>query len=164
METLLSVVLIGAGATVVMDLWVVARKRLFGIPAQSYGLVGRWIAGLARGKFRHERIAASPPVRGELALGWIAHYLIGIAFAALLLAVCGLDWARSPTLAPALIVGICTVLAPFLVMQPGMGAGFFASRTPNPRKARVQSLATHAVFGLGLYLAAQGLSRGLSLL
>ena len=153
METIFSVVIIGAGATVLMDLWVLARKRLLGVPAASYGLVGRWIAGLARGRFRHERIAASPAVRGELAIGWIAHYLIGIAFAALLLAICGIDWARRPTLAPALIVGIGTVLAPFLVMQPGMGAGFFASRSPRPNAARLQSVVTHAIFGFGLYAA-----------
>src|ERR1043165_7618202 len=107
-------VLVGAGATAVMDAWILLRKRLLGIPSQSYGLVGRWLAGLPRGRFRHERIAASPAVRGELLIGWIAHYLIGIAFAGLLLAVWGLDWARQPTLAPALIVGIATVLAPFL--------------------------------------------------
>jgi hypothetical protein len=154
METILSVVLIGAGATAVMDLWILARQRVFGIPAQSYGLVGRWLAGLARGRFRHERIAASPPVRGELAVGWLAHYLIGVSFAALLLAIWGIGWARQPTLAPALIVGIGTVLAPFLVMQPGMGAGFFASRTPRPGAARVQSILTHAVFGIGLYASA----------
>ena len=147
-------VLIGAGATAVMDLWMLARTRLLGTPAQSYGLVGRWLAGLARGQFRHERIAAAPAVRGEVAFGWLAHYLIGIAFASVLLAIWGLDWARQPTLAPALLVGIGTVLAPFLVMQPGMGAGFFASRTPRPNAARLQSLVTHAVFGLGLYAAA----------
>ena len=153
MQTILSVVLIGAGATVVMDLWVLARKRLLGVPAASYGLVGRWIAGLARGRFRHERIAASPAVRGELLLGWTAHYLIGLAFAALLLAIWGIDWAREPTLAPALIVGIGTVLAPFLVMQPGMGAGIAASRTSRPGAARLQSLITHTIFGFGLYAA-----------
>ena len=138
----------------VMDLWILVRQRVFGVPAQSYGLVGRWLAGLARGRFRHERIAASPPVRGELAVGWLAHYLIGVSFAALLLAIWGIGWARQPTLAPALIVGIGTVLAPFLVMQPGMGAGFFASRTPRPGAARVQSILTHAVFGIGLYASA----------
>ena len=147
-------VLIGAGATAVMDVWTLVRGRLLGIPAQSYGLVGRWLAGLARGKFRHERIAASPAVRGELVIGWIAHYAIGIAFAAILLAVWGAEWARRPTLAPALILGVGTVLAPFLLMQPGMGAGFAASRTPRPNAARIQSLVTHAVFGLGLYATA----------
>ena len=138
----------------VMDLWILVRQRVFGVPAQSYGLVGRWLAGLARGRFRHERIAASPPVRGELAVGWLAHYLIGVSFAALLLAIWGIGWAHQPTLAPALMVGVGTVLAPFLVMQPGMGAGFFASRTPRPGAARVQSILTHAVFGIGLYASA----------
>jgi len=158
METFLSVVFIGAGATAVMDLWMLFRTRVLRIPAQSYALVGRWLAGVPRGQFRHERIAASPPVRGELLIGWAAHYLIGIAFAALLLAIWGSDWARQPTLAPALIVGIGTVLAPFLVMQPGMGAGIAASRTPRPGAARVQSLVTHAIFGVGLYAAASVVS------
>jgi hypothetical protein len=51
-------------------------------------------------------------------------------------------------------VGIGTVAAPFFLMQPGMGAGIAASRTPRPNAARLQSLLTHAVFGLGLYITA----------
>lgn len=153
MDPILSAVLIGTGATLVMDLWVLARERLLGVPAMSYGLVGRWLGHMARGQFRHDRIAASPAVAGELAIGWTAHYAIGIAFAGALLATWGLDWARRPTLAPALIVGIGSVLAPFLVMQPGMGAGIAASRTPRPAAARLQSVVTHAIFGFGLYAA-----------
>lgn len=150
-------VLIGAGATAVTDLWAAARRRYFAIPPPDYGVVGRWFAYMARGQFRHERIAATPPVRGELALGWAAHYLIGIAFAAVLLAVFGLDWARAPTLAPALAVGLGSVAAPFLVMQPAMGAGIAASRTPCPPVARIRSVMNHLVFGAGLYATAQGL-------
>ena len=152
-DYLIPALLIGVGATAVLDLWALARTRLFGIPSLDYGLVGRWLAYLPRGRFRYDPIAASPPLRGERLLGWTAHYLIGIAFAALLLAVWGLDWARQPTLGPALIVGVSSVVAPFLVMQPGMGAGIAASRTPQPALARRRSLLTHAVFGLGLYLA-----------
>jgi nitrous oxidase accessory protein NosD len=44
-------------------------------------------------------------------------------------------------------------------MQPGMGAGIAASRTPKPAVARINSLLTHATFGLGLYLAALATSR-----
>ena len=145
-------VLIGAGATAVMDTWTLVRKQLLGIPF-SYGLVGRWLAYLPRGRFRHEPIAASPAVPGERVVGWTAHYLVGIAFAAVLLALWGLDWVRQPTLGPALIVGIGSVAAPFLVLQPGMGAGIAASRTPRPAAARFQSVITHAIFGLGLYPA-----------
>jgi hypothetical protein len=154
MDFLVAALLIGAGATAVMDLWGIARKRIFGIAPMNYGLVGRWLAWVARARFRHDPIAASPPVRGERLIGWAAHYVIGIAFAAALLALWGLDWAREPTLGPALIIGMGSVAAPFLVMQPGMGAGVAASRTPRPGAARVQSLLTHAVFGLGLYAAA----------
>lgn len=147
--------LIGAGATLVMDLWGIVRTRLLRVPAMNYGLVGRWLAYLPRGQFRHNPIAASPPMRGELLIGWTAHYAIGIAFAATLLAIYGLDWACRPTLGPALLVGIGSVAAPFLLMQPGMGAGIAARRTPNPTAARLQSLLTHAIFGFGLYAAAR---------
>lgn len=145
--------LIGAGATAVMDLWAIVRKRLFGLPSLDYALVGRWLVYMTRGRFRHTPIAASAPVNGERVIGWAAHYAIGIAFAAVLLSVWGLDWAHSPTLGPALIVGIGSVAAPFLVMQPGMGAGIAASRTPRPNVARFHSVVTHGIFGLGLYLA-----------
>jgi hypothetical protein len=152
-DYLLNALLIGAGATALTDIWSVARKRLLGIPALDYGLVGRWLAYLARGRWRHDRIAASPPVQQERLIGWAAHYLIGIGFAAVLLATWGLEWARQPTIGPALIVGIGSVAAPFLVMQPGMGAGIAASRTPRPVAARFQGLVTHAIFGFGLYAA-----------
>jgi hypothetical protein len=153
-EALVRAAAIGIGATALMDVWGLARTRLLRMAAADYGLVGRWIAYLPRGRFRHDPIAATPRVRGEHAIGWTAHYLVGIAFAAVLLAVWGLDWARQPSLAPALIVGIGSVAAPFLLMQPGMGAGLAARRTPRPGVARLQSLITHAVFGVGLYLAA----------
>ena len=97
-------------------------------------------------------------MRGESALGWGAHYLIGMAFASLML-LWGEAWIRQPTLAPALLVGALTVAAPFLVMQPAMGAGIAASRTPRPGAARLQSLINHCVFGLGLYLSALAIAR-----
>jgi len=154
MDYLQAALVVGLGATAVMDAWMALRTRLLGIPAPDYRLVGRWLGHMRRGRFRHERIGASAPVRGELAIGWVAHYLTGVSFGALLLAICGLEWARQPTLAPALIVGIGTVAAPFLLMQPGMGAGIAASRTPRPGAARLQSLVTHAVFGFGLWFSA----------
>ncbi len=153
MDYLVSAVLVGAGATAVMDLWTVARQRLLGVPAFDYGLVGRWLVHMTRGRFRHQRIGAAAPVPGERAIGWAAHYLIGIAFAAVLLAIFGAEWARSPTRAPALAVGIGSVAAPVFLMQPRLGAGIAASRTPRPNAARFQSLVTHTIFGLGLYAA-----------
>ena len=153
MDYLVFALLIGAGATAVMDMWVLARKRMLGIAPLDYGLVGRWLAWLVRGRFRHDPIGSSPPVQNEHLIGWAAHYLIGVAFAAMLLAIWGLDWARHPTIGPAMIVGIGSVLAPFFLMQPCMGAGVAGSRTPRPGATRFHSLITHAIFGLGLYAA-----------
>jgi hypothetical protein len=152
MNYLIFTLIIGIGATAMMDLWAIARKSLFGIAPPNYGLVGRWIAHMTRGRFRHESIAASSRMHGEHIIGWTAHYLIGIAFAALLIGIWGVEWVRYPTIIPAIVIGIGTVAAPFFLMQPGMGAGIAASRTPHPAAARLQSLITHAVFGLGLYV------------
>lgn len=150
---MIEAILIGAGATAFLDLWSAARARLSGAPAPDYAPVGRWLAHMTRGRFFHEAISKSAPVRGERPIGWIAHYLTGIAFAAVLLTGWGAEWAREPALVPALVVGIGSVAAPFLLMQPAMGAGIAASRTPDPRAARLRSLTTHAVFGFGLYVA-----------
>ncbi|MNC81522.1 hypothetical protein D3C75_1346770 [compost metagenome] len=54
---------------------------------------------------------------------------------------------------PAFVLGLVTVAAPYLIMQPGMGAGVFASKTPKPNAARARSLLAHGVFGVALYLA-----------
>ncbi len=153
MNDMLSLVFTGMGATMVMDGWGVARKPLLGVPPPDYSMVGRWIGHMAHGRFRHDRIATASPIAGERVLGWSIHYLTGVAFAAALIWIVGFDWLRHPTLAPALAFGIVTVVAPFLLMQPGMGAGVAASRTPHPSSARLQSLITHAVFGLGLWAA-----------
>ena len=152
-EFTLRAVLIGVGATMVMDAWALLL-RLFGIPSLDFALLGRWLGHLLRGQRMRASIARATPVRGELLLGWSAHYSIGIAFAALLLATFGLKWARSPSLLPALFIGIVTVLAPLLILQPALGAGIASSKTPTPVFNCIKSLATHTVYGFGLYLAA----------
>lgn len=152
-EFALRALLIGAGATIVMDLWGLLLKR-FGIPSLDFAMLGRWIGHLHEGRFVHDKIAAATPVRAERWFGWGAHYSIGITFAALLLSVTGLAWARTPSLLPALIVGVATVAAPLFILQPALGAGIASSRTPTPVFNTLKSQATHAVFGLGFYLSA----------
>ncbi len=150
-----TLVLIGSGATAFIDVWALLRQRWLGVPPPNYGLVGRWLAYLPRGRFVHRPISASPPIAAERLIGWLAHYVIGIAFASALLLGWGMDWARHPTLAPALMVGLVSVAAPFLLMQPGMGSGIAARLTPRPGLARMHSLLTHGLFGVGLYLSAE---------
>lgn len=84
--------------------------------------------------------------------GWLAHYATGIVFAIGFVAWAGSSWLQHPTPMPALVFGIVTAAAPFLIMQPAFGLGIAASRTSNPPRARLRSLMNHAVFGAGLYL------------
>lgn len=146
-------VLIGTGATVVMDAWALLLKQ-FKIPSLNFAYLGRFIGHLPKGKWIHQNIANAAPIRGELVIGWCAHYSIGIAFAGLLLATFGVSWARSPSLVPALVIGVATAIAPLFVLQPALGAGIASSKTPRPVFNSMKSLVTHTVFGLGLYLAA----------
>ncbi len=146
-------VLIGIGATAFMDLWLFALARL-GVPLSSFALIGRWVGHMPRGRFVHAGITKSAPIPAELALGWVTHYVIGVAYAGVLIGLVGMEWTGQPTLFPALAFGVATVAAPWFVMQPAMGAGIAASKTPTPLKNGVKSAANHAVFGTGLYLSA----------
>jgi Protein of unknown function (DUF2938) len=154
----IAAVAIGLGATLVMDLWNLSLKRAFGIPSLSYCVLGRWLRHMPEGTLRHANIAAAPPKPFECQVGWVAHYSIGVVFACVFVALTSGDWLARPTLLPALLYGLVTVVFPFFLMQPSFGLGIAAWRTPRPAQARLKSLATHTVFGLGLYLWGWGLS------
>jgi len=155
----LEAVLVGLGATLLIDLWALLLRRAFSIPSLNYCLLGRWVLYIPGGTIVHQSITATPQKRHECTVGWITHYLIGTAFALLFVLVASDNWLARPTLLPALVFGIATTLVPFFVMQPSFGLGVAASKTPNPNKARLKSLMTHTVFGVGLYVWAYLLSR-----
>lgn len=151
--TTIEIIAIGVIATLATDLWQ-RLLRSIGVPPANWGLVGRWVAGFSRGVFVHRTIAASPKVRGEVAIGWAFHYAVGIAYAALYLAIMTLGFGSEPTFGSALVFAIALLVAPWFVMQPALGLGFMAARTPRPAAVRTINLSVHAVFGLGLYLGA----------
>ncbi len=153
MPALAHVLLLGVVATLATDAWTLLL-RLLGIPVLDWAMVGRWVGHCVQGRVRHDRIAQAAAVRHERVLGWLTHYVTGLVFAAAFLALVGPAWIVRPTLLPSLIFGLATVAFPFLLLQPALGLGIAASRAARPWQARWRSLATHAVFGLGLYLAA----------
>lgn len=146
------VLLVGIGATAILDLWLFLLMAM-GVPTLRFALIGRWMGHLLRGRFVHPAIARSASIPGESILGWLGHYAMGIAFAALLVGTQGEAWLRQPTPGPALIFGLLTVTVPLLVLQPAMGAGLASSRTATPIRNVLRSVANHGVFGLGLYLS-----------
>lgn len=160
METslLFRIVLVGVGATLVMDLWAFFLKRAFAIPSLNYCLVGRWLEHMPDGRFTHHSIGKSEPKLLECHVGWAAHYVIGVVFAAILIAITSPSWLQEPTIIPPIFFGLATVVVPFFFMQPSFGLGVAASKTPNPKQARLRSLMAHASFGVGLYTAALAVS------
>jgi hypothetical protein len=154
LELIGGAIVIGVAGSALMDVWSAVLRRRFGIPTLDYALLGRWIGHVAGGRVAHERIGAASAIPGERAIGWLAHYAIGITFALVLVGIWGRDWLATPTPGPALIVGIGTILAPWLVMQPAMGLGVAAARSPNPTAPRPRHLGSHTVYGICLYGAA----------
>jgi DUF2938 family protein len=150
----LATVLIGACATLLLDVWSLFLQRAFKVPFPDFCLLGRWLRHMPEGKFAHASIASAPRMRFECTMGWMAHYAIGAVFALVFVALAPTGWLARPTLLPALLYGLGTVLIPYLVMQPGYGLGVAASKSPNPIAVRLKSLLSHGVFGLGLYLSA----------
>jgi hypothetical protein len=141
-----------------MDVWALFLRHAFSIPSANYCLVGRWLCYMPEGTFTHASISSTPQKRAECTVGWIAHYVIGAVYALLLVAFVSDSWLAQPTLAPAMIFGIGSVLVPYLVMQPSFGLGIAASRAPQPMQARLRSLMAHTVFGVGLYVCAVGVT------
>ena len=154
----LGAIAVGIGATLVMDIWNLFLKRTFSIPSLNYCLLGRWVRYMPSGTLRHASITAAPQKPLECTVGWISHYTIGVVFALGLVVFTSGDWLARPTVLPALLYGIATVVFPFFLMQPALGLGIAASRTPNPMQARLKSIVTHIVFGVGLYVCALGVS------
>lgn len=145
---------IGIGATVIIDIWAFLLRRLWNIPSLDYALVGRWAGHMCRGKWFHTPIFTAAEIPNERPLGWALHYLIGIIFGVVFGAISNPVWLADPTLPAALLFGGLTVFFPFAIMQPAFGAGFAAANTPTPNIARIKSLTTHLIFGLGLWLTA----------
>ncbi|MBN9268875.1 MAG: DUF2938 domain-containing protein [Mesorhizobium sp.] len=143
--------LIGVGATALIDIWAILLAALFGLPRPNWGMVGRWVWHLRDGKVFHDDIGKAQPYAHELALGWAFHYLVGLVYGVILVLATGAAWLTAPTFLPAFILGIVTVCFCWFLLAPGMGAGWAASKTPNPTKTRALNLISHTVFAIGLF-------------
>lgn len=143
--------IIGIGATALMDLWAILLNRAFGEGLPNWGMVGRWVWALRTGKVFHDDVGQAPRHANELALGWAFHYFVGIVYGIALILIVGPQWLAAPTFLPAFIWGIVTVAGGWFLLAPGMGAGWAASRRPNPMRVRAMNLLAHSVFAIGLY-------------
>jgi hypothetical protein len=144
---------VGIGATFLTDAWNLFLKFGFKIQSLNFCILGRWILYMPNGYFKHQSIKVIPPKPFECFTGWIAHYSIGVTLTLLYLILVPVHWLFNPTLLPALLYGICTVIFPLFVLQPSLGLGIASSKTSNPTFARIKSIMTHIIFGIGLWLS-----------
>lgn len=144
-------ILIGIGGTAAMDVWAIFLWVACGQGRPNFGPMGRWFWHLHRGRVFHLDIAEAVPFRRETALGWLGHYAVGVVYGVLLVALTGPRWLEAPTFLPAFVLGIVTVGAGWFLLQPGMGAGWAASRLAHPWRVRGMNLLAHTVFAAGMY-------------
>jgi hypothetical protein len=146
---------VGVLATIAMDGAMIAAGRLGGSAFTSdrirVEVVGRWSAGLMRGRWCGADITAQPAQPGELALGLLAHYAMGIVLtqAFLLLARPG---DGRPSVPAATAFGIATAALPLLWMYPSMGYGWLALRSGEATRINRIMLIGHTTFGLAIGL------------
>ncbi|WP_269915466.1 DUF2938 family protein [Acinetobacter sp. HY1485] len=143
---------IGILATAVMDFIAWLRATFFNTKSLNYALIGRWILSFKDGRWVHNTILTTSPKYGETWFGWAVHYLIGILFSYVYLQL-NLYFAFQYTILNILGFASLTTLIPFLMMQPALGFGFFACKTPKPLNSILNSLIAHLAFGFGLYIA-----------
>lgn len=145
----------GVLATITMDVAMVAASNLGGsvFTSDRIGpdLIGRWAAGLLRGRWRSGDISREPVQRGELALGLATHYVTGVVLtqAYLLLP---RRWRGRRSLLAGIAYGISTAVLPLLVMFPSMGYGWSGLRSGEAVRLLRIMLVGHIAFGVGIGL------------
>jgi len=148
-------VIVGIPATLTMDAVAVIALRL-GIAGRGPrrtgpDLIGRWIGYLLKGKFRHTDILQRPPLRGELLLGFAAHYSIGIVLTLVYFGLLDVANVR-PAALSAILYGTATTVLPWFLMFPSQGMGWLGRDAPGDVHLARASLFNHIVFGLGIAL------------
>lgn len=148
--------LVGVISTLFMDLLTAVAMGLRLVAPLSPNLIGRWFASVARAQPFHANITRSATVNRELLIALPTHYAIGVVLAALYIWGTGqLGWPRN--LGAALTFGLCTSVLPWFLMFPAMGFGFFGAHGPDGTRLFVSSFASHAFFGVGLWIGVRAM-------
>ena len=145
--------IVGVLATLSMDIVAMIAFR-FGIAGRGPrrtgpDLIGRWVGYVFQGKLRHTDILQTPPLRGELSLGFAAHYAIGIVLTLLYLGIFVVVHAK-PTALSDILYGAATTVLPWVLMFPSQGMGWLGLKAPGSAHLALISLFNHIIFGLGL--------------
>ena len=122
-ETIYYGFFMGLCATLAMDLWAVIQHRIWNFPLPNWAMPGRWFAYLSHGRFFHQDIGQTKEIPNELALGWLFHYGVGVAYGTVFLLIVGAEWLMQPDFLSAWIFALVTIAAGWFILLPGMGLG-----------------------------------------
>lgn len=115
--------------------------------------IGRWAHGLIRGKVYYSDIEKTEPVRNELKIAFIFHYLIGGGVVALGYPVMlsFVDLISSPFHLPwAIFYGLLTCAFPWFILMPSIGKGVAGRKMPIQAKPIIAPIISHLAYGLGI--------------
>jgi len=147
---------VGVGSTILLDLWVTLVEKATSIPPTNWGIVGRWIIGIPNGHWTLDTSVNHEPTVTEKVLGWLFHYIVGIAYAVLIILLFGAGFIDSPSIMPVIIVGlILSTLAGLAILMPALGGGFMGRLIPNWFATFIYLVIAHAIFAIGQYGFAQ---------
>lgn len=144
-------VLMGIAGTALMDVWALVLERFAGVARPNWGAVGRWVVEVTRGRVFHESIGDVAELPGESRIGWAFHYVVGAIFGVAFVILAGAGWLAEPTFVPVWVFSLLTIGFGWFLLQPGLGVGWAASKTPTPWRARGLGLLAHTVFGIGMW-------------
>ncbi len=146
----------GVLATITMDAALVAASSIGGSALTSdrtgLNVIGRWAAGLLRGRWRHDDITSEPARRGELALGLLTHYSTGIILTQAFLLLPRRGELRDRAFLAGTAFGLATAVLPLLVLFPSLGYGWFGLRSCEVARLNRIMLLGHTAFGVGIGL------------
>ncbi|MCP3875384.1 MAG: DUF2938 domain-containing protein [Desulfobacteraceae bacterium] len=150
---ILESVLMGVFATLIMDFFAsVLAKRKIIHPFITPDAIGRWFLYMLKGKFTHDDISKTPPLKNEKLWCLISHYLIGVGLAGVYLLIeSAVSTIRNQYWIP-LAYGMVTVFLPWFWLLPSTGYGFIASKASNRLAVLRTNLLNHTNFGLGLMI------------
>lgn len=146
-----NLLILGIVATFTMDLWNLVLYFTLGINL-DWSLIGRWVGHTLQGDFFLYGLENASPIKYEAILGWLTHYTTGVIYGLCFLIFCYKIMHRKPNLLLAIIVAFIFIFMPFLVYQPAIGVGYFASNASDPNFIRAITISMHLSFGIGLYL------------
>jgi hypothetical protein len=137
-----------------MDSLMLAAGRLGGEAFASdrldVAVIGRWGAGLLRGRVHHADASREHGQPTDIAFGVATHYLTGIALTEAFLLLPSRRLRSS--FSAAVLYGIGTAVLPLFVLFPSLGYGWLGLRSGEAARMTRIMLIGHTAFGIGIGL------------